>query len=529
MINVQEIPEFRKAIPILERIEEKGYEAYFVGGGVRDTLLHLPISDVDIASSATPEEIQAIFPITFDVGIKHGTVMVLHERETYEITTFRTESRYEKFRRPEKVEYVRSLEEDLKRRDFTINAIAMDRYGQLVDPFQGQEDIAGRLIRAVGNPEERFREDALRMMRAARFMSQLGFDVEERTKRAVVDYHPLLSKIAIERIREEWTKLLVGRNRKGGVRFFVETRLFQMCPGMQNQDEKLVDLALFPLQFRTPLIAWTVLVHFLEVPLEKLEAFLRSWKLSKKEIDNVKKAYQALQIRLERFWDNRLLYQTGIKIALEVEEVLTGFGMVSDINRLLMLDKQLPIHSMQEVQINGKEIMDLLGFKRGGPYLGTILEDVESRILDGRLHNEKETIKSFIQRRRFIYLDEVRPMNYTVKENETAVAVGSGDLAVLATPVLIGYMENACKEMMKSLLESHQTSVGVFISVTHSAPSLPGAVITIETRIKELHGNRYSFSVVAREDEQIVAVGEHTRAVVDIEKFMKKLTNNSSS
>lgn len=525
MINVQEIPEFRKAIPILERIERKGYEAYFVGGGVRDTLLHLPISDVDIASSATPEEIQAIFPITFDVGIKHGTVMVLHERETYEITTFRTESRYEKFRRPEKVEYVRSLEEDLKRRDFTINAIALDRHGQIVDPFEGQRDIARRLIRAVGNPEERFREDALRMMRAARFMSQLGFEIEDKTKRAAEDYHPLLSKIAVERIREEWTKLLVGRNRKGGLRFFVETRLFQMCPGLQNQDEKLIDLALFPLQFRTPLIAWTVLVHFLDVPMEKLESFLRNWKLSKKEIENVKKAYRALQLRLDRFWDNRLLYQTGIKIALEVEEILTGFGIVNDINQLLTLDKQLPIHTMHEVQINGKEVMELLGFSRGGPYLGTILEDIEMRILEGKLLNEKETIKSYIQRRRFIYLDEVRQMNYTVKESETAAVVGSGDLAVLATPVLIGYMENACKEMMKGLLEEHQTSVGVFISVTHSAPSLPGAVITIEARIKELHGNRYSFSLIAREEEQIVAVGEHTRAVVHAENFMKRITS----
>ena len=177
MINIKQIPEFNKASSILERIEKEGYEAYFVGGGVRDTLLGLPISDVDIASSATPEEIKRFFPVTFDVGIQHGTVMVLHEKETYEITTFRTESKYEKFRRPEKVNYVRSLREDLKRRDFTINAIALNRHGQSEDPFDGQRDIKAKIIRAVGNPSERFREDALRMMRAARFMSQLAFEV----------------------------------------------------------------------------------------------------------------------------------------------------------------------------------------------------------------------------------------------------------------------------------------------------------------------------------------------------------------
>ncbi len=220
MINVKQIPEFNKALPLIETIEDAGYEAYFVGGGVRDTLLNLSISDVDIASSATPDEIQRIFPITFDVGIKHGTVMVLNDKETYEITTFRTESKYEKFRRPEKVDYVRSLQEDLKRRDFTINAIALSRTGVIKDPFDGQEDIKARLIRAVGNPVERFREDALRMMRAARFVSQLGFEIEPETKEAVVDYHPLLSKIAIERVREEFVKLLMGRNRKGGLKFF---------------------------------------------------------------------------------------------------------------------------------------------------------------------------------------------------------------------------------------------------------------------------------------------------------------------
>ncbi len=524
MINVKQIPEFNKALPLIETIEDAGYEAYFVGGGVRDTLLNLSISDVDIASSATPDEIQRIFPITFDVGIKHGTVMVLNDKETYEITTFRTESKYEKFRRPEKVDYVRSLQEDLKRRDFTINAIALSRTGVIKDPFDGQEDIKARLIRAVGNPVERFREDALRMMRAARFVSQLGFEIEAETKEAVVDYHPLLSKIAIERVREEFVKLLMGRNRKGGLKFFVETRLFHMCPGFQNKHEELIDLALFPMQFKTSLSAWTTLLYFFSVPQENVDSFLRGWKLSNNEISNIQKAYRALIIRFDKFWDYPLLFETGIEIATEIEELITGFGLTNDSNRLLALDKTMPIHRIQDMAINGKEVMALLDTHRGGPYLGEILADVKQRILTERLENNKAVISEFIDKRRLIYLDEVMMKSYTVTEEETAEHVGSGDLAVLSSPSLIAYMENCCKEMMKDLLNEGETSVGTFVTMKHSAPSKVGAVIVIEARIKELSGSKYSFSIVAKDSDEIIAQGEHTRVIVKSERFMKNVT-----
>ena len=168
--------EYQKALPILKKIEAAGFEAYFVGGSVRDVLLGQPIHDVDIATSAFPAEIKEIFPRTIDVGIEHGTVLVLDGDEQYEITTFRTESAYQDFRRPDQVEFVRSLEEDLKRRDFTINAFALKEDGEIVDLFDGLVDLENNVLRAVGNPHERFHEDALRMMRGLRFVSQLGFN-----------------------------------------------------------------------------------------------------------------------------------------------------------------------------------------------------------------------------------------------------------------------------------------------------------------------------------------------------------------
>src|SRR5699024_11149974 len=152
-----------------------------------DCILNLPIHDVDIATSAFPAEIKGVFHKTLAVGIEHGTGLVLHKEESYEITTFRTESTYQDYRRPDHVDFVRSLEEDLKRRDFTINALALDPTGRVIDLFNGLEDLEQRRLKAVGVAEERFHEDALRMMRGLRFVAQLGFDLEEKTQVAIMN------------------------------------------------------------------------------------------------------------------------------------------------------------------------------------------------------------------------------------------------------------------------------------------------------------------------------------------------------
>ena len=202
---VEQIPsEFQQALPVLKTIQDNGFEAYFVGGSVRDTIMGLPIHDVDIATSAYPAEVKALFKKTVDTGIEHGTVMVIDHGEGYEVTTFRTESGYQDYRRPDKVTFVRSLADDLKRRDLTINALAMDMNGKIVDLFGGLDDLKNHLIRAVGVPAERYHEDALRMMRTVRFASKLDFAIDPTTEKAIAENAPLLAKIAVERIHEEW-------------------------------------------------------------------------------------------------------------------------------------------------------------------------------------------------------------------------------------------------------------------------------------------------------------------------------------
>ena len=195
---------------ILRVLENQGFEAFIVGGCVRDSILGRRPDDWDITTSARPEQVKALFRRTVDTGLKHGTVTVLMDKESYEVTTYRIDGEYEDGRHPKEVAFTASLEEDLKRRDFTINAMAYHPDRGLVDLFHGMDDIRAEIIRCVGNPLERFGEDALRILRAVRFSAQLGFSIEEETKKGIEELAPNLKLVSAERIQTELVKLLVS-------------------------------------------------------------------------------------------------------------------------------------------------------------------------------------------------------------------------------------------------------------------------------------------------------------------------------
>lgn len=214
------IPE--KVKKIINILEENGKEAYAVGGCVRDSVLGRIPNDWDITTSATPREIKKIFKRTVDTGIAHGTVTVLMEGEGFEVTTYRVDGEYEDSRHPKEVTFTASLQEDLKRRDFTINAMAYNPKEGIVDYFCGIDDLEGKMVRCVGNPVDRFTEDALRILRAVRFSAQLGFSIEENTKNALRTMAPNLKHISAERIQAELVKLLISEN-PGHLRIAYET------------------------------------------------------------------------------------------------------------------------------------------------------------------------------------------------------------------------------------------------------------------------------------------------------------------
>lgn len=207
MVRIQ-LP--RKAEDIIEKIQAAGYEAYAVGGCIRDSILGKEPDDWDITTSAKPEEVKMLFDRTIDTGIQHGTVTIMIGKEGFEITTYRIDGKYEDSRHPKDVTFTSNLKEDLRRRDFTINAMAYNSKDGLIDLYEGVQDMKQGLIRCVGDAEERFTEDALRMMRAVRFSAQLGYAIEENTKKAIRKLAPTIQNISAERIRTELVKLMTS-------------------------------------------------------------------------------------------------------------------------------------------------------------------------------------------------------------------------------------------------------------------------------------------------------------------------------
>lgn len=236
---------------IIKTLEDAGFEARYVGGCVRDTLLDRPIHDWDIASQALPEDVLCLFPHCVPTGIRHGTVTVLLDGVSAEVTTYRLDGVYHDGRHPDGVRFVRSLAEDLARRDFTINAMAMDESGAVTDLFGGREDLSRRVIRCVGEPETRFREDALRMLRAYRFAAQLGFSLDAQTQAAIRCCAPLCASLSRERVREEAEKTLLSDRPEYFGRMLAEG-LLGACIRAENAD--FSGLSALP---KTPEARWT--------------------------------------------------------------------------------------------------------------------------------------------------------------------------------------------------------------------------------------------------------------------------------
>lgn len=394
--------EFQEALPILEKLKAAGYEAYFVGGSVRDAILGRPIHDVDIATSSYPEETKTVFPRTIDVGIEHGTVLVLHHDQEYEITTFRTEDLYVDFRRPNQVSFVRSLEEDLKRRDFTVNAFALDENSQIIDKFGGLKDLDAKVLRAVGLAQERFNEDALRIMRGFRFASTLNFDIEEKTFQAMQESGMLLEKISVERIFIEFDKLLTADFWRKGIEKLIVAGAYDYLPEMKGKGQllqKMLNLLTPDFRFETSEQAWTMLLLVLEV--REPRTFLKKWRTSndfQKTVANLVAAYRQREVASA---DKFLTYQYGLENLLLVENLRLAQGLTVEIEEIKTIDADLLIHDKHEIVVNGGILMAELGLKPG-PHLGSLLGEIETAIVAGELQNDKAAIFAFLEEKGMI-------------------------------------------------------------------------------------------------------------------------------
>ncbi|VDG20498.1 tRNA CCA-pyrophosphorylase [Lactobacillus plantarum JDM1] [Lactiplantibacillus mudanjiangensis] len=382
--------EFQQAKPIIDTIEAAGYEAYFVGGSVRDTILGKPIHDVDIATSAFPAEVKGLFKRTVDTGIEHGTVMILDHGQGYETTTFRTESGYQDFRRPDQVTFVRSLKEDLKRRDFTINALAMRANGEVIDLFDGLQDMDAGVLRAVGVAEDRFHEDALRMMRAVRFASQLGFTIESETAQAITDNAALLTKIAVERTRVEWEKLLMGHDPVRGLQSLVATELYRYMPHMADQKAMLQTIMALPAwQLPTINSTWTFLVWAMDLQdSTDIRSLLKDWKTSNELIDHVTAAWKALSALKQRGQLTASeLFDTGLPALTTANTVANLFGFGQAQADMDAAYAALPIQDKHALAVNGGDLIKQQ-IVTPGPQMGQILQQLLTAVVTGQVKNE---------------------------------------------------------------------------------------------------------------------------------------------
>ena len=391
--------EFQEALPVLKKIKNAGFDAYFVGGSVRDALLERPIHDVDIASSSYPEETKHIFERTIDVGIEHGTVLVLEDNHEYEVTTFRTEDLYVDYRRPSHVTFVRSLKEDLKRRDFTINALALDEAGNVIDLFEGLDDLKYQILRAVGIPSERFNEDALRIMRGFRFQASLGFTLDADTFNAMKGCVPLLEKISVERTFIEFDKLLTSFYWRKGLKSLIASGAMDYLPDMRNHQSQLETLFNFQVdfQFTSSEQAWAALLMALQV--KNIKRFLKHWKTSNEFQKRVEKIVMIFNLRQTHFLDKEECYRFELDLIIQAEEIRQAQGLAIDFERIYSTYDSLTIHDKHEIVVNGGLLIKEFGFKPG-PALGQLLTEIEMAIVNGVLDNRLEAILAFVEERK---------------------------------------------------------------------------------------------------------------------------------
>lgn len=435
---------------IFRKFSEADFEIYLVGGAVRDLVMGRPVTDWDFTTNATPEEIQKLFPDSFYEN-RFGTVGIPSEEfRPHEITTFRTESNYLDSRRPEKVEWGKTLREDLERRDFTVNAMALrEAQGKhiIIDPFNGQDDIKNKLIRAVGDPHERFAEDALRLMRAVRIAGELSFKVEDGTKNAIITHAPSIQKISKERVKDELFKILASHHAYEGMMLLRETGLLQeilpeveKCFGVEQispERHHIYDvgthgmMSLKSCESLEPLLRFACLIHdigkpqtFARDPKTQIITFYnhevvgariakqiaQRLKFSKAETDKLFKLVRWHQFTVDEHQTDKALRRFIKKVGKEnVEDMLelrradrVGSGAretswrTEDFKKRLIEVQKQPF-TVHDLKITGTEIMEALNLKPG-PEVGKILKQLFKEVEDNITPNEKEALMKRVGR-----------------------------------------------------------------------------------------------------------------------------------
>ncbi len=378
------------SLKCLNTLKENGYEAFFVGGCVRDALLGRSYDDVDITTNATPDKVTELFEHTVPTGIKHGTVTVIIDNNNIEVTTYRTEESYSDSRHPDKVNFVTDLEDDLSRRDFTVNALAYDPSLGITDLFRGIDDLNSGIIRAVGDPQKRFSEDSLRILRAFRFSSVLGMSIEESTKTAAFKLGHLVERVSGERVLSELIKLCAGKIQSSFIDFINTGAL--SCFGISDIDPELCPFKdIYPLK---------------SDPLTKTAIFISLTKHNTPMIKSTLKPSSAL-LKLVEFFDTVTEKSLVLASRADIKRALNKHSkplLIAYISRLSLCDKTASArlskeiedierlsepYSISHLRISGD---DLKAVGAEGKEIGALLNKALEAVIVDPARNDKETL-----------------------------------------------------------------------------------------------------------------------------------------
>ena len=357
----------KDALKLLNQIEEKGYKAYIVGGFVRDYVLGIISKDVDIATSATPKEIMEMFPNSVLPKEEYGSVTLYLKNERYEITTFRKEIKYINNRKPIEIEYISSLLEDLKRRDFRMNTLCIDKNGKVLDYFDGKKDIENKIINTVGNSFNKFSQDSLRILRAIRFATSLNFSLSDEVKQAIIDNKHLLKTLSFSRKKQELDKIFIDNNARYGVDLLLELGLDQELE-IYNLDKIILCNDIISI--------WASL----DLSDKYKEEFTSSEKTIIKDVKEV----------LKTGISNMSLYKYGLYVNQIASNIL---GV--DKSSVVGIYEMLQIKSRNEIDITSEDIVKLLNIQPG-PFFKELYDKLTEEIVNNRLENKKEKIEEFI-------------------------------------------------------------------------------------------------------------------------------------
>lgn len=427
--------------------KKNGFKIYIVGGAVRNLILKKKITNWDFTTNATPEDIQKMFKNSF-YNNTYGTVSVPDDNLIFEVTPFRKEGNYFDFRHPQKVEWAKTIEEDLGRRDFTINAIATDGK-KIIDPYSGKKHLEEKQIVAVGDPNKRFAEDALRLLRGIRFASQLGFMIEEKTRKAIVKNAHLIVKISWERIRDEFLKILASDHPSEGILFLKNTGLLtfilpevDICftiPQKSPKRHHIYDvgthlvMALKHCPSKDPITRFATLIHDIgkaktfrrdnksglitfynhEVVGEKLAIKIADrFKLSNKEKDKLVKLVQFHQFTVSEIQTDKAVRRFIKNVGKEyLEDIISlrfgdriGSGAKPDswrfdLFRKRLVEVQKQPFQIKNLKINGNDVMKILGFSPG-PKVGEVLKKIFNQVIEGKLKNERRDLIEVLKKQR---------------------------------------------------------------------------------------------------------------------------------